>query len=364
MISKIVTTTEEFYSLKDSWEKLQEQDVDVSYYSTFEYLYTWWNIYKKDTNKSLFIICIYNNEMLIGIAPFMIEKHRKMVIKWNELYFLGRGDFLGFILLKNFSVKVNSIIKTIFNLLESNCKLYDKVNLTYIKYNSSLAAFLLKNINFNSHFCYQIECPCIEYTNYNSYEEFEKKVIGASTKSYFNKFTREVKYNFKVINNKNDYNVYSKISELHIKEQQILIEKMGKLDRRSIYNDENYSEFVKNIFENNDKVITFIIEDLEGNIMIYATCYLYKGILHGWNTAYDTSYAKYNLGRIINIEISKYILKNKMADFYDLGAGRYPWKFEWTSEFIFNYELKFWNNNNINSKVAHKLKDIYSIFKA
>jgi len=152
--------------------------------------------------------------------------------------------------------------------------------------------------------------------------------------------------------------VYGEISKLHIYEQNYLAESKGRKERSSLYNDEFYSEFVKRIFDKNPKVITFIIEDLNNNLIIYDTCYLYKRVLHAWNMAYDPKFETYHIGRVLNSEIAKYIFESNIADIFDFGAGRYPWKFEWTNDFIFNYQLDMWNENTKQGRLYKKIHEI------
>ena len=84
---QIITTAKKFLSLKEDWERLQQQDEDVTYYSTFEYNWTWWDVYKNDKNKELFIVVVESNGTVIGIAPLIIEKMNKKILSYRCLRF-------------------------------------------------------------------------------------------------------------------------------------------------------------------------------------------------------------------------------------------------------------------------------------
>lgn len=357
MQAKIITTTDEFFKLKDDWERLQEQDEDVTYYSTFEYNWTWWEIYKNDKNIELFIVVVeLINGTVIGIAPLIIDKIKK-IVSYKIIRFLGRGDYLGIIIDRNSNIKYGNIIKEIFNFMESKNKCFERIILQHIRNDSRLAAYLLKSNMYNKNFKYLMECPILKYKKYKIYSEYKKEFVSKRDQNRVNKLQREVGYNFKVVFNDVE-NVYDKISELHIREQNYLQENKSKKERISLFNDKYCSKFIKKLYNNNHNVVTFLIEDFNGEILVFDTCYLYKRILHSWYTAYNTKYEKYSLGIVNNMETIKYIFENDIADITDLGSGRYTWKFKWTDDFIFDYKLDVWNEKMLKGKLLKKLYDI------
>lgn len=360
MKSKIVTTEEEFYSLQSHWERLQEQDPDVTYYSTFEFIKTWWETYKHEGNKKLFIICVYHDSKILGIAPLMIEERKKNKIKYNMLKFLGRGDYLG-VVLDRLNNEID-IIKSMFKTIEKFGDEFQRIQLTHIKHDSMLAYYLLRNGAYNKWFTYLVECPQIYITKINNFQEYKKKYVPSSAKKHSNRLAREQNYKFKIISNNND-DIYERISELHIKEQKYLVNIKNRKDRRSLFEDKFYSQFVKCLYKENSNIVTFVITCNEDKLIMYETCYFYKGILHCWNTAYDPQYEKYNLGRVMNYEILNYMLDSNMAEVFDFGAGRYPWKFEWTKDFIFDYQLDMWNMKNKKGDFLKKLSCIKKFCK-
>lgn len=349
MEGKLITSTEEFYSLKDDWEELQEQDPDVTYYSTFEFNKVWWDVYKKVDDKALFIICIYNDGKVVGIAPFIIEERKKAIFSWKVLKFLGRGDYLGVIINRK-EDNALTIIKEIFKAIEKFKNKWDRIQLTHIKHNSLLAFYLLKSIQYNQYFKYLIECPCIYFSKYESFDEYKRKYNVKRIRQSRNKLRKQLNFKTQVINNENNYDVYERISELHKKEQQFLILQKNRTERSSLFNDKYYSKFIKDIYRNNSNVLTFILKDSNDEIIGYNTCYLYKRILHGWNSAYNPIMDKYSIGKILHYETVKYIFENRIADVLDFGAGRYPWKFWFTKDFIYDYQLDMWNLENEKGK--------------
>lgn len=356
MKTKVVTTNDEFINLKEGWERLQECDTDASYYNTYIYNKTWWDIYQNDNKKRLFIICVYNNDELVGIAPFIIETKNKKVIKYNILRFLGIGDYLN-VLLNKKDKNEFTIIKEIFSEIEKNNNMYERVLLTNISHKSMLAAYLLKNEKYNKSFKCLEECPIIDFTQIESRDIYIKYFVPAKTNKYKNKLDKELGYKFKIINGCDDY-TYEEITSIHKKEQNYLVSSRGRKERRSLFNDKLKYDFIKKLYKNNKNVTIFAIEDDKNNIISYNFCYFYKGIIHSWNSGYDPDFNNYNLNKVRIYELINYLFQNSFHGIFDFGSGRYSWKFEWANNFIFNYQLDMWSRKTNKGIALNKLFNI------
>lgn len=351
---KIITENKEFLKLKEDWEILQEKDPDVTYYNTYIFNKTWWKVYSESNDKSLFIICVYDNRKLEGIAPFIIEEHKKAFLSYRVLKFMGRGDYYTVISNKK-NNRENTIIRQIFKGINDNSDKWERIELTHIKQNSSLAYYLLRHNLYNESFTYQIECPVVYINRFSSFDMYKNDFnIDKETKYYINKLLKKAGYSFKIYKG-NQENILEKISVIHNKEQEYLINIKGRKDRKSLFKNKGVYTFLRDIYDINDNTVTFILEDNNSNIISYATCYYYKNTLYLWNTGYDPQFAKYAVCRVANYEIFKYIYENDFVDIFDFGAGRYPWKFKWTKDFIFNYKLDLWNSKSNKAKIINLL---------
>ena len=358
MLTKVITTNNEFYALENEWERLQEQDPEITYYSTFEYNKIWWDVNKDDVNKSLFIICVYFKNKILGIAPLIIEKVPKKIFSYKTLKFMGFGDYLNFIIERN-NKSEYTIIKCIIEAAASNANKFERVQLTHIKYNSILAAFLMSQKKYNDNFKILIECPVFIKNNFKSYDDYKQSVVSPNISKYVNKLKSDFKYNFIVLSNGND-ELLDKLSEVHIEEQEFLNEEKNIKTRKSLFKNKRGSEFIKKIYNENNNIITFILESEDKEIIAYSLCYCYRKILYGWNMAYNVKYRKYCVGKVLIYEIVKYLFESNIADVYDFGAGRYPWKFEWANCYNINYKLYMWNTKTTKGKI---LKFLYKVKK-
>lgn len=354
---KIITSTEAFYKLKEYWEKLQENNVDITYYNTYIYNKLWWEVNKNDNNKSLFIICVYVNKKIIGIAPFIIEKHKKAFLSYRVLKFMGKSDYFSVILDKT-NNRENTIIHHIFKEINNNLDKWDRIELTHIKQNSSLAYYLLRNNVYNKSFTYLIECPVIYLDRFSSFKEYKKKFnINKEVKYFLNRLHKDVKYKLKVYK-RNEENILKKISKIHQMEQKYLINVKNRKERKSLFKNNLIFSFLKKIYNSNDNVITFVLEDENFNILCYNTCYYYKKNLHCWNIGYNPQFGRYSISRILNYKIFEYIYDNNLANVFDFGAGRYPWKFKWTNDFVLIYKLDVWNSKSKKARFIYSLKKL------
>ncbi|MDD4494043.1 MAG: GNAT family N-acetyltransferase [Eubacteriales bacterium] len=386
---KLLTTTEELIQLKESWEALEQGDRDVTYYSTFRYLESWWHGYFEKPNLSLFILCAINNRKVVGIAPLILANRRVLFLKWNELRFMGKGDFSSFITDKQ-NYKELKVIRTLFKAIEdygarhkagkSNrpdraedgmCSdsfetrkrvkrgkaAWHRIRLTHIRQGSSLARFLLSEKKYNNFFKPLEECPSIDIRKYRDCNEYFFAFLSGDTKDHLKCMQREKGCALKVVRNSEE-NVYESIAKLHMNEQSYLRDICGNKYRRSLYEDSADSKFLQSLYGNNENIITFMLLDGESNTVSYRSCYLHNRVLHCWNIGFNPAYKKYNSGRILHFMMMRYLCENRIADILDLGAGRYCWKFEWTGDCVMDYTLDVWNTRSLKGRfiaLLHRL---------
>jgi len=88
-----ITQTEQFKNLKDQWNSLLNESPANSVYLTWEWLFTWWEVYG-DSKRTLNIISLKDdNGRLIAIAPLIVTvKQFGPLLKRRVLEFLGSGE--------------------------------------------------------------------------------------------------------------------------------------------------------------------------------------------------------------------------------------------------------------------------------
>jgi CelD/BcsL family acetyltransferase involved in cellulose biosynthesis len=88
----IIRDRTHFEKMRSVWNAFLEKSVLDSFFLRHEWLYTWWNVYGKDTSNELFIIALYATDKLVAIAPFYIDKTLPVLSGGGKiLRFIGQG---------------------------------------------------------------------------------------------------------------------------------------------------------------------------------------------------------------------------------------------------------------------------------
>ena len=100
LLVRIVRTEREFDSLHHAWDDLLGES-DARIFQTYEWLHTWWTILgAPDPRRRLFLLMIYQDEILVGIAPFFCETVVVLgPLRYRRLLFIGKdtSDYLDLI---------------------------------------------------------------------------------------------------------------------------------------------------------------------------------------------------------------------------------------------------------------------------
>jgi hypothetical protein len=88
---KVLTSFESFKNLEEEWNKIVNESGSNVIFLTWEWLYTWAEHFVKD-GRELFVIAVYQNEKLIGIAPWYINSLRYGPFKLKRIEFLGTPE--------------------------------------------------------------------------------------------------------------------------------------------------------------------------------------------------------------------------------------------------------------------------------
>ncbi len=91
---RLVNTVDEFKSLQESWDNLYDKCDRSSVFSSWDWVFTWWEVFKDQFERELFILCLYQGDSLVGIAPFQICKASfpKSLVQGKTLQFIGNGE--------------------------------------------------------------------------------------------------------------------------------------------------------------------------------------------------------------------------------------------------------------------------------
>lgn len=131
--TRLVSSPLEFAALEDSWNRLYDLVDTATLFSSWDWLYTWWEVYAECDLRDLFILCFYEEGgELVGIAPFQIErKYPHTYIQGRTLRFLASGEclrdnvatpFVDLLILPEYE---GAVIENLESALQSNKKRWD-----------------------------------------------------------------------------------------------------------------------------------------------------------------------------------------------------------------------------------------------
>jgi len=90
---QVVKSVDAFKGLKTDWNNLYKNVHESTIFSSWDWMFTWWEVFADQFQRELHILCLYQNNELVGIAPFQIDRvYPKSLIQGKTLRFIGSGE--------------------------------------------------------------------------------------------------------------------------------------------------------------------------------------------------------------------------------------------------------------------------------
>ncbi len=90
---RIIGTDSGFSEIQKEWDTLYENCGTATIFSSWDWMHTWWEVFNEKLKSELFIICLYDKDTLVGIAPFhILSSFPKSWIQGRTLCFIGSGE--------------------------------------------------------------------------------------------------------------------------------------------------------------------------------------------------------------------------------------------------------------------------------
>lgn len=334
MRTDVVTTSDELDQLTDQWWDLVRRDPHSTFYSSPDFVRPWWNSFRDDAGTDLCCIAVHDSGRLVGLAPLAVHTEQRGDRPVRVIRYCGRADYLTILI--DPGAGGDTVLKRIFRALEHDLA-WDIVWLSNIPSQSPVAGYLMRS-SLNSSFRFWIENPYIDLRHYDSFEEYRARRMPTKAPKYRNKFLREVPAEFRVLHGDAE-GIFEQIADLHQQEKHYLVDAKGRGERHSLYEDSHRRRHIEEIFRTTDRAVTFAYVSEHGELLAYRTCFRDGRRLLSWNSAYHPRIADYRPGKVLQFDILQYLFGSGCTDIFDFGAGRYPWKFEWTDDFSVTYRL-------------------------
>ncbi|MCF8275069.1 MAG: GNAT family N-acetyltransferase, partial [Flavobacteriaceae bacterium] len=190
-------------------------------------------------------------------------------------------------------------------------------------------------------------------TKFKDFDVFKTKHLPSKVNQYAKKLKRDTNYSIHITSE----NLVEEIAQIHIDEKNHL-QSHGNLKRHSIFEDALKKKFIEKLMKNKLVLSYFLQDNKQDKIITYRTGIIFNNRYYSFNTAYQPEYKDYRVGKILILEILRENFINPLWDAFDAGCGRYPWKFEWTSDFNLLYQLRYIKPESSKLKLLAKYSNI------
>jgi len=90
---KLINNKDDFDQLEHEWNDLYEKSDHCTVFSSWDWMMTWWEVFGVEPVRQLYILCVYDGDQLLGVAPFQIVKKFPLsLVVGRKLLFIGNGE--------------------------------------------------------------------------------------------------------------------------------------------------------------------------------------------------------------------------------------------------------------------------------
>jgi len=243
---EVIQSKERFNSLEKDWNELYNHCENVTIFSSWDWMFTWWEVFHTVLNTELLVLCVYKDETLIGIAPFQIlNSFPKSIVQGRTITFIGSGEnnkdkiVSQYVDLLVRPDKKEAVIDSISSYLVENKDIWDFADFEFLLENS-----VLSDVFINKDFGLQINLK--QYGNRfyipkeHEFDDFLEQMGNRWSKMFTKKHRKLDKDGKAKIESSNDFIsakiAFERLAKMHEVRWQ------GKTDF-NIFNSSQFNEF-------------------------------------------------------------------------------------------------------------------------
>jgi hypothetical protein len=339
-----INTKKEFYDLKNCWDKILDSSIEDNIFLTWEKMAP--SVNHLGQNSLLKILCATEDDRLVGIAPFRFTyKELKGYVRFGIIEPLTNGntDYTGLIIAEQKDLCLKKFLAYLYNQKD-----WDLLYLPDLPETSPILALLKKAIAIPK---FEVEngviCPYIKIPNTkeellkNLKRNFEKKLRKSLTKLEREQGKVELRNFFELGSLEDAVEV---LIDLHQKRWRSkgnpgrFVDEESKditLETAKFFAEKGWLRLYFLMVRDVPVAVEF---DLEYKKKMY--CHL-KGL--------DPIFYRYRVGSLLTLKVLEECVAKGIAE-YDLMQGDETYKFDWTSKYRQNMNVK-WVNNKVFSKL-------------
>jgi hypothetical protein len=372
---RLVSSVNEFSELEDVWDRLAIES-SSTIYQTFEWSFYWWKSYSTKRQHELYILLFYDDTQLVGIAPLFIYKETVFGIPFTRcLGFLGCGtsfeksfgffldngpsDYLDVLIMP----KYESIVAEAFlEYLSKQHDLYDKIQLLNVREDGQFYRYIFPRVGNYNFTCHSLRADCCPYIR-----------VPLSLDSYLQGLPVSVRRRFtqthKAAVEESLYSIHSSESNEEYRKAfsdliQLHQDRWNRLGYRGFFGDDQYREFFTNIFWAflSKGWLWFKTANSNNQCIAGRLAFKFNNQYYDYLSGFDdlTPAAKRRPGLALLLNIIQEATKNN-SSVVDLLRGDESYKFELTSDYVWNWNIRLTNQSQT-KKIVSFLKRILTFF--
>lgn len=347
---RIVRTNAGFEALGDAWRALEDAHPALPHHLSFDYVAAW--VRTRPTEHELVVAVAEDHAELVGVLPLVVVPRVAGPLRWRELQFVTEGDHRDAIV-DGRRVSPSTTVKALLAGALESADGVRRINLRYLADDSPLTHHLFRSHEHNRNVRPLVEIPRVDLTQPRDFAAYRRTVPRSSLTS-LNKLRRELALEVAEVRPVTA-DLFAELVSLHRREKDHLVDTAGRRDRRSLFEDPRRMAAYRQLVVDQPHASAFVARTGEGRLAFYELAWRRGRRVWAWNTAYEPEFAKLrpSRARIASLEA---LFAAGDTDSYDLGAGRYPWKFELTSTFSLAYEWSTWVGDDPVTRVLRRVR--------
>ncbi len=381
----VVTTNDAFYALRDEWNLLNDNSSKGNLFTSWDWLYTWWDIYKDDGKRQLHILKYTDNEgKLIGLAPLQIVSDPKRYFPCSrQLIMLGTGEMDGSSIMGEYMDLLiipgyeTAVIQAFSKFLKQNNTKWDGIKFQFTLENAHLSRLFENNFDgkksslVKTAEAYGFRTLIALPETYKEYLMGLKKKMRNNITRTFSRLESEQEYTIETIKTEKDCDqAISILADLNLTRRE-------HLDEPSAFKNDSFISFhrkiSKLILSNNNAERTISLRILRFGDKPVAALYSFvdDNTVHAYQSGFETETGhRYSLlTTMLTQEISNSIDNEKVKYFNFMFSDEettYKRRYSGTSETMYNLSFdksgfKFNAYKVIHGPIKEKVKQLLNL---
>ena len=316
---------------KDTWNYLAERNEINTPFQTYEWFQSWWRVFGE--MHELFLLVVYEGNEVIGLAPLMLSQKSQ---KKRVVTFIGdkNADYCDFII----SNRKPDVLKAIVDYLVQNCGTRDRIFLRNIPEDSTTLP-VLKRIcaGYNLKLLEDSTiCPTLIL---NDTAQAKCRTTSRTLRRHINYFEKNGKLSFKIFDS---YEVAKESLDIFFAQH---IRRWSSTKQLSLFLDENYKRFYKELLEQTWKTGWLFFSCLEFNQqqIAFHFGFDYNSKVIWYKPSFDIGFRKHSPGSVMLKYLIEYCIDNNKDEF-DFTLGDEPFKQKYANVIRMNNNIQIFKN--------------------